>query len=109
MKEERDRFLTETMGACWHEYDPEKPLMTYSLIAYVCDKCKNFILGSNDFSMAEDFEKLWKWAGEQDYLADTVLRLSKRLGEGSVTRDGAADELYEVLKRRVSGSSTPAS
>jgi len=57
LKEERDRFLTEAMGACWHEYDPEKPLMTYSLIAYVCEKCKNFILGSNDFSMEEDFAK----------------------------------------------------
>jgi hypothetical protein len=109
LNEERDRFLTEAMGACWHEFDPEKPLMTYSLIAYVCEKCKGFILGSNDFSMEEDFAKLWEWALEQDFLADTVARLSKGLDDGSVNKDGAADELYEVLKRRASGSSTPAS
>lgn len=100
MNEERDRFLTETMGACWHEYDLEKPLMTYSLIAYVCEKCKGFILGNNDFSKAEDFAKLWKWAGKQDFLADPVARLSKGLNDGSTTRDRAADELYELLKRR---------
>lgn len=100
MKEERDRFLTEAMGECWHQYDPEKPLMTYSLIAYVCEKCKNFILGNYDYSTAEDFTRLWKWAGEQDYLADTVAELSKGLNEGSVSKDGAADALYEFLKRR---------
>jgi len=67
MNEVRDRFLTEFMGTCWHDYDPDKPINTYSLEAYICNKCKGFILGNNDFSTDEDFTKLWKWATAQEY------------------------------------------
>jgi hypothetical protein len=109
MKEERDRFLTGAMGACWHAYDLEKPMMTYSLVGYVCEKCNNFILANNDFSMAEDFAKLWKWAGGQDFLGEFVARSSIGLEDGSMSRDEVADGIYEFLKERTKGSSTPAS
>lgn len=36
MNEECDRFLTEFMGAGWHDHDPDKPLNTYSLEVYIC-------------------------------------------------------------------------
>lgn len=90
MKEQRDRFLTEAMGACWHVYDPEKPLMTYSLIAYVCEKCHNFILGSNDFSIPEDFTKLWAWAKAEGSLGEFVALYEKGMNDGSLDRDRAA-------------------
>ena len=48
MNEERDRFLTEAMGWCWHDYDPDTYVNTYSLEAHVCNKCKGFILGNNE-------------------------------------------------------------
>lgn len=30
MNEERDRFLTEAMGMCWHDFDPDDHINTYS-------------------------------------------------------------------------------
>ena len=109
MKEERDRFLTEAMGACWHAYDLEKPMMTYSLIGYVCERCNNFILANNDFSTAEDFAKLWKWTAAQEFLGDFTARSGSLLADGSMSRDEVADALYALLRDRTKGSSTPAS
>jgi hypothetical protein len=104
MNEERDRFLTEYMGWCWHDYDPDKPLNTYSLEAYVCKKCKGFILGNNDFSVEEDFGRLFVWAEEQDYLTELVRSFEGRdfadSSQGSLYRNEFADALYEFLKNR---------
>jgi hypothetical protein len=102
MNEERDKFLTETMGACWHRFDVEKPTMTYSLLAYVCEKCGLFILGNNDFSNDEDFPKLWAWARDRSFLDSLVKAYAGSDGKGpseSAMRDAFADEVYAVLRR----------
>jgi hypothetical protein len=49
MNQERDKFITEAMGRCWHDYDIDKPLNTYSLEAYICEKCTGFVLGNCRF------------------------------------------------------------
>jgi hypothetical protein len=101
MNEERERFLTEVMGACWHDFDLDKPVMTYSLIGYVCTKCGNFILGNNDFASAEDFAKLWQWASDEPRLVEALTRHGKAYSdlETAEARNRVADELYRLLRR----------
>ncbi|HOJ71969.1 MAG TPA: hypothetical protein PK864_08585 [Syntrophorhabdaceae bacterium] len=104
MKEERDRFITEYMGQCWHDYDIDKPINTYSLEAYICKKCKGFILGNNDFTTEEDFQRLWIWAKEQKNMADIVAKFDEASFKGSEAginnRDMFADAVYTRLKDR---------
>jgi len=103
MNEERDRFLTEAMGTCWHDFDPEAHINTYSLEAYVCKKCKGFILGNNDFSVEEDFSRLLSWAQGQERFRELLARFNehdfKDTGKGPSVRNGFADELYLILKK----------
>ncbi|MBP1748137.1 MAG: hypothetical protein H6Q52_676 [Deltaproteobacteria bacterium] len=103
MNEERDRFLTEAMGTCWHDFDPDNHINTYSLEAYVCKKCKGFILGNNDFSVEEDFSRLLNWVKGQEQFQELLVRFNeldlKDAGKGQSTRDKFADELYLFLKR----------
>lgn len=57
----KKKFITDAIDWCWHTYDENKPLMTYSLYPYVCDKCESFevsfwsrkkiILSDKGFSM----------------------------------------------------------
>ncbi|HVN22412.1 MAG TPA: hypothetical protein VMT71_00470 [Syntrophorhabdales bacterium] len=101
MNEQRDKYLTEAMGACWHQYNEEKPLMTYSLIAYVCEKCKAFILGNNDFSNDEDFPKLWNWAKRQPVLSSLVAACEGTDGTGpsdAAARETFADQVCALIK-----------
>jgi hypothetical protein len=101
MNEERDRFLTETMGACWHRYNEDKPVLTYSLVAYLCGKCGAFILGNNDFSNDEDFPKLWAWAQTQSSLNSLVTVYAGENGKGPAepaTREAFAEKIYALLK-----------
>jgi len=103
MNEERDKFITEAMGGCWHIYDENKPLMTYSLYAYVCEVCKGFILGNNNFSCCEDFTKLLTWVRDRQNLKgfvekydDTALMEPK---ENNTYRDKFLDDLYRYLEK----------
>ncbi len=89
------------MGACWHRYNEDKPLLTYSLVAYVCEKCGAFILGNNDFSNDEDFPKLWTWAKRQDSLQPLVSAYAGADGKGpseTAARDKFAEEVYRLIK-----------
>lgn len=103
MNAERDRFLTEAMGMCWHDFDPDNHINTYSLEAYICTKCKGFILGNNDFSGEEDFSRLLSWVkGQkqfQEFLAHFKELDFKDPGKGLSSRDRFADELYLSLKQ----------
>jgi hypothetical protein len=102
MNEERDRFITESMGQCWHAYDLDKPLNTYSLEAYICEKCKGFILGNYDFTKEEDFSHLWRWAQGQEKMSVLVKQFreedlrSPEGGEG--LRDSFAEDVFRLLK-----------
>jgi hypothetical protein len=103
MNEERDRFLTEAMGTCWHDFDPDAHINTYSLEAYVCKKCKGFILGNNDFSVEEDFLRLLNWAQGQERIQGLLAGFNeldfKDTGKGPSVRNSFADELYLLLKK----------
>lgn len=102
MNEERDRFLTEVMGVCWHDFDPDAHINTYSLEAYVCKKCKGFILGNNDFSVEEDFSRLLDWVKGQGRFQELLAGFDeldlKDTGKGQAARDRFADELYRQLR-----------
>ena len=101
MNEERDRFLTETMGMCWHDFDPDDYINTYSLEAYICKKCKGFILGNNDFSVEEDFSRLLGWVKGQKQFQELLAHFNETdfndAGKGQLARDKFADELYHFL------------
>ena len=104
---ERDRFLTKAMGACWHEYDPDKPVRNASFIGYVCKKCNDFLFTNNDFSTLEDFIKLLNWAHGQETLSEFVSQFAPKdfvnEKKGPQTRKKFADALYSLLsssKRR---------
>lgn len=78
MSDERDRFLTESMGECWHEYDLGAPVLTCKGGGFVCRKCREFLVSNNDFSTEEDFERLWGWAHSRADLRSLLDRLSSR-------------------------------
>jgi len=104
MNEERDRFLTEAMGWCWHDFDPDNHVNTYSLEAYVCNKCKGFILGNNDFSGEEDFSRLLDRVKNQEHLQEFLARFNERhfadIDKGPSSREDFANQLYLFLKTR---------
>ena len=103
MNEERDRFITEAMGWCWHDFDPDKHLNTYSLEAYICDKCKSFILGNNDFSQEEDFLRLLNRVKNQEQFQEFLARFDEQdftdAGKGPSSREDFANQLYLLLNR----------
>lgn len=102
MNEERDRFLTGLMGQCWHDYDVDKPINTYSLEAFICKKCKGFILGNNDFSQEEDFMRLYSWVKEQEALKELVDNYNEKdfhdPEKGKTYREGFVDSVYNFFK-----------
>lgn len=61
---ERDKFLTEALGLCWHKYKG---------YGYYCLKCQNYKLGQGqdyDFSDWSGFGILWEWAQKQEWWVD---------------------------------------
>ena len=79
---ERDKFLTESMGECWHEF-------------------------SNNFSTWEGFGKLWEWAVKQEWFSDFLKHAEKIMKmpitgwiEYFVQPDRFADALYKFLKEK---------
>ncbi|MCX7965040.1 MAG: hypothetical protein N2596_00245 [Syntrophorhabdaceae bacterium] len=104
MNEERDRFLTELMGQCWHDYDTDKPINTYSLEAYICKKCKGFILGNNDFSQEEDFIRLYNWAKGQEKLKQILKDFSEQdlfdREKGAHFREKFASNIYAFFNEK---------
>jgi hypothetical protein len=98
---ERDHFLTETMGSCWHDYDPNKPVKIMRFTGYRCKKCGEFFFTNNDFSTMEDFMKLLAWANDQGALSPVVSQFETRYfideETGPNTRKRFADVLYGLL------------
>jgi hypothetical protein len=98
---ERDHFLTETMGSCWHEYDPAKPVRILWFTGYTCKKCGHFFFTNNDFSTMEDFMKLLNWANDQGSLSPVVSQFETKYfmddETGPQSRKRFADVLYGLL------------
>jgi hypothetical protein len=112
MNQERDKFLTEQMGECWHDGEP---FFTNNVI--YCPKChKNLkaINEENDFSTWEGFGKLWEWAQKQNMewqcrFNDYCFKLLGYRGGCSyeyipkliINPDRFADTVYAYLKENV--------
>ena len=110
MNTERDRFLTEAMGECWHEFDAEPSLFgEWEDESNYCNKCSyrkglNDVLPVNNFSSWEDFGKLWDWASSQVGL---LRMITNELDENDSYRwthwvhpDRFADAVYAYLKEK---------
>jgi hypothetical protein len=98
---ERDHFLTERMGNCWHDYDPDKPVKIMWFTGYRCQKCGEFFFTNNNFSTMEDFMKLLDWANDQGALSPVVSQFETKYfideETGPYSRKRFADVLYGLL------------
>ena len=102
----RDKFLTEVMGKCWHEFKTDH-------WNHHCNKCNKKWhmpnVSNPDFSTWEGFGKLWEWAIKQEWwmkfeaanfygppgcwecgMGDTKL--------DCINPNNLADEIYNFLK-----------
>ena len=97
-KIERETFLCEAMGICWHENFP------------VCDKCGeeydvvDFHNSLPDFSTWEGFGKLFEWATQQDWFSvflDNFFFIDATNGLTALIHhihpDRFADAVYEFI------------
>lgn len=98
MNKERDKFLTEAMGECYHERSCYGP----------CRFCgaHNFI--TNDFSSWEGFGKLLGFVEKQDYWFDLVETLEYKEGQlgfrlfvEQLDPDRFADFAYWYMKENI--------
>lgn len=103
INEDRDRFLTSCMGACWHEKTGE-PVTKFASKGFMCTKCGMFFTTQNDYSMPEDFLKLYEWAKSDSSLDEFVkkFRPADFLNgkKGPRTRKLFADGLFTLLSTR---------
>lgn len=119
MNSERDKFLTEAMGECWHE--PAKPPKCIPEIRLGvmprCGKCGTALYSLStpfkknewpSYDAWEDFGKLWEWAQKQEWFTDFIALYHKsiphRMHEETVWinklfhPDRFANALYNFLK-----------
>ncbi len=72
-KQEKNQYLTEQVGECWHINTPMKELPVGEPFKQ-CPKCYHLECDwgdfNPDFSTAEGFFKLWNWAKEQEWFPD---------------------------------------
>ncbi len=77
MNEERDKFLIEAMGLCWHNIVDNPSGQTMG----ICIKCKGLFHALHtsdwfpkafnpDFSTWLGFGKLWEWTSKQEWWGD---------------------------------------
>ena len=103
INEARDKFLTSCMGACWHE-STGKPVKRLGSNGYICARCGMFFTVQNDFSMPEDFLKLYEWARNDPSLQEftRTFRPADFMNEkkGPHARKTFADGLFKILSAR---------
>lgn len=115
MNTERNKFLTEAMGECWHDMVYNQFGDRYSKL-YRCTKCShqdNSITLDNDFSTWEGFGKLWEWSQKQEWWTEFVRKYGKLMCDCGcndgymalhfITPTGTynfPDTIYEYLKER---------
>lgn len=108
MSKERDKYLTEAMGLCYHDIKLKSDYPRDTLISY-CSICGEEYVGNIDFSTWEGFGKLWEWAKEQKWWDE--FRRSLAIGfdqiiyfvadlEPHIHPDRFADAVYNFLRRR---------
>jgi hypothetical protein len=114
MNIERNRFLTEAMNECWHEFlQVPKPFDEGTKESDICAKCgEEKPVAYNNFSTPDGFFKLWSWAQKQEWWAD-VVRWDFFIDEEGITNganfiqeamidpDRFADAVYQFLKEKI--------
>jgi hypothetical protein len=105
MNTKRDKFLTEAMGECYHDF-----VIDHSAInPYKCKKCDFWhgIKLQNDFSTWKDFGKLWEWTQKQDWLEKFLRSSMPFMYQCSTDNlqifthpDKFADALYDFLNQK---------
>lgn len=107
MNSERDKFLTEKMGECWHEgyFDSDENIWVGE-----CEQNWN-----NNFSKWEGFGKLINWCRKQEFWSEDVLLWKIYVDEEDQNCGGFfiderlvdpnifADFIYNLLKDEESG------
>lgn len=122
MNIERDKFLTEYIGECWHERVCIGSGLMFS--TYACASCgaswgDTFTkdikhsypkLINNNFSTWDNFGKLWNWvydkkvlnicSGKEDFPMIHIIMRNCEFGHdlSLINPDKFADALYEYLK-----------
>lgn len=106
MHTERDRFLTEALGLCWHEFPT--PINNF---APPCSKCNGSPLKLNIlFSSWHGFGILWEWASKKEWwqkFGDFIyskyyngdLDITICMLEYFINPDKFADVIYEFLNK----------
>lgn len=97
---ERDKFLTEAMGECWHDVKRAQGVAGF---CYNCVICRAQDVWNNDFSTWPGFGKLWEWAQKQEWWF--LLNYDDRTDHKTVDMelihpDRFADAVYSFLKER---------
>ncbi|HBL23389.1 MAG TPA: hypothetical protein DDZ40_04655 [Deltaproteobacteria bacterium] len=104
VNEERDRFLTQAMGGCWHDRGSGNPVTMFTLQGHICSKCGLFFSTATDYSTPEDFLRLYEWAkndpGLQAFVATFRARDFMNEKRGPEKRKQFADGLYTLLSAR---------
>jgi len=102
MKEERDKFLTEAIGECWHWADENILDSTRKwIICHTCNDCGKAWTCRNDFSTWEGFGKLWEWTQQQSWKDDLLVKIlceSQNWVKELIHPDRFADAVYNYLK-----------
>lgn len=107
---ERDKFLTEAMGECWHGWREPKPkYIGDARWPCTCGENHGDIDFNNDFSTWEGFGKLWEWVQKQEWWIlfvddnqtdehglETINGYLRRL----INPDRFADAVYKFLKEK---------
>jgi len=105
---ERDKFLTEAMGECWHKWDPTN--VEQGFTCRHCGRQWHHLLAKTDFSTWQGFGKLWEWAQKQEWFKDFCVE-TPMYSEGEdrdwidamldlTHPDRFASEVHEFLKGR---------
>ena len=113
MNTERDRFLTEAMGECWHiaerEVIPENGDTPYNLCRCGRKMCLGDFLYNPNFSNWIGFGKLWDWSQKQEWWGYFVHKQYCKKGkqltvdellQNLINPDRFADAVYAYLKEK---------
>ena len=96
--EERNKYLTEAMGDCWHKWGMPDRFTVH------CTKCKMNIGRNmnmptkNNFSSWEGFGKLFGWASKQDWWEEPHNDYYEVLPDKYIDPDKFANAIYRFLK-----------
>jgi hypothetical protein len=107
MNTERDKFLTEAMGGCWHDFSK---LQNMGFTAYlICDKCgATEINETTNFSTWGGFGKLWEWSQKQEWWTMFCFKMKDQIDwdiddflNHHINPDRFADAVYEFVRVQV--------